>query len=84
MDYNLEKWIEPSFFTPQQNQHQRLTSFPTTDFVNPGIGGVVRLYSIYRPLHSSPPIHSIDKKMDLSLEQEGFGETNEPSENKNE
>ena len=74
MDYNLQKWIEPSFLVPQNNQ---ITPYPSTDFVNPGIGCVARLYSFYEPMHSQSNTHTIEKKPDPALLQEGTGEESE-------
>jgi hypothetical protein len=76
MEYNLQKTIEPSFMSPMMGQTaQRLTSSPATDFVNPGIGGEINMFSFYVPLHSTKPIHTIEKKMEK--EQEGLGQTDE-------
>jgi hypothetical protein len=84
MEYNLQKLIEPSFYTPQQNHLQGLTPYPSKDFINPGIGSTIKLYSIYQPIHAPAPLHSIDKKIDLALMQEGSGDNKEDESNQNE
>ena len=77
MDYNLQKWIEPSFFVPKNN---RISSYPSSDFVNPRVGSVARLYSFYEPTHSHKNAHTIEKETDASLLQEGTGENPENDE----
>jgi hypothetical protein len=74
MEYNLQKLIEPSFFNPNQNHLQTLTAFPSTDFINPGIGSAVQLFSIYQPIHAPSALHAIDKQIDSALMQEGSGD----------
>jgi hypothetical protein len=37
MDYNLQKWIEPSFLVPRNNISKGITPFPSQDFINPGV-----------------------------------------------
>jgi hypothetical protein len=78
MDYNLQKWLEPSFYSPFKNF---ISPYPSTDFVNPGIGGAVKIFNAYEPIHTISGTHSIEKKLDPSLLQEGTGET-EPDLNK--
>ena len=50
---------------------QRLTSTPATDYVNPGVGAEINLFSFYVPLHSTKPLHSIQKV--VQQEQAGSG-----------
>ena len=70
MEYNLQKWLEPTFYSPANNL---ISPFPSTDFVNPGIGNVVNLFSTYVPIHSNTMLHPIEKKLDTALMQEGSG-----------
>jgi len=76
MEYNLQKLIEPTFFNPHQNHLQTLSSYPSVDYINPGIGSAIQMYSIYQPIHAPSALHSIDKKIDSALVQEGSGEVN--------
>lgn len=72
MEYNLQKWLEPSFYSPQNN----LTSaYPPNDFINPGIGSVVNLFTSYQPTYQSSDNYSIQKEPqpEASLVQEGSG-----------
>ena len=65
MEYNLLKSIESRvspFYIPNQTL-PKLTAFPSTDFVNPGLGQISRLYSFYVPLHSHKSLHSHEKKI---------------------
>jgi hypothetical protein len=76
MEYNLQKTIETSFMNPIMGQSgQRLTSTPATDYINPGIGAEINLFSFYVPLHSTKPLHSIQKV--VQQEQEGSGDISE-------
>lgn len=59
MDYNLQKWIEPSFYNPFND---RMSPYPSRDFVNPGIGSVTSLFTFYEPIHNRPSPYAIDKK----------------------
>jgi hypothetical protein len=70
MEFNLEKWLTPSFYNPQQ---QQLTPYPSVDYVNPGIGHIVRNYSFYQPLFTQRNTHAIDKKVDPGVMLEGRG-----------
>jgi hypothetical protein len=77
MEYNLLKTIETnfaSFKTPNETL-PRLTPFPSTDYVNPGLGQISRLYSFYVPMYSNKNIHTLHKKAaDTNAESlEGFG-----------
>jgi hypothetical protein len=75
MDYNLQKLIEPSFMRPLSTDSSFfLTPFPATDYINPGIGNIVRLYSFYEQSHGQTSTHSIEKTTD-QLDQTGSGET---------
>ena len=81
MEYNLQKTIEPSFMNPILGHcGQRLTSTPATDFVNPGIGSQINLFSFYVPLNSTKPIHTIEKVNENEQEQEGSGNTEQEEE----
>ena len=84
MEYNLQKTIEPSFLNPILGQSGlRLTSTPANDFVNPGIGSEVNLFSFYVPLHVTKSIHT--KQKVIEKEQEGLGNNEEDeSDNKDE
>jgi len=50
--------------------------------VNPGIGAEINLFSFYVPLHSTRPLHSIQKIVEN--EQEGLGQINEDNIDDNE
>jgi hypothetical protein len=74
MEYNLLKTIEPTIggiFCPNE-MYPRLSPFPATDYVNPGLGQISRLYSFYVPLHSKETLHMKQKKINI-LELEGSG-----------
>ena len=74
MDYNLQKWLSPSFYNPN---HQQLTPYPSQDYVNPGLGQIVQNYSFYQPLYLQPSMHVITKKVDPGLTLEGRGNETE-------
>ncbi len=75
MEYKLLKTIEPNFVINVPNEMMpRLTPFPATDYVNPGVGQITRLYSFYVPLHVKS-LHS-QTKNEPNVEaqmQEGSG-----------
>jgi hypothetical protein len=74
MEFNLQKTIENSFMNPLLGHSgQRLTSTPAIDFVNPGIGAEINMFSFYVPIHSTKSLHSIQKVSDQKEEQEGSG-----------
>ena len=50
---------------------QRLGSTPAIDYVNPGIGAEINMFSFYVPVHSTKSLHSIQKVSEQ--EQEGSG-----------
>lgn len=85
MDYSLLKTIETPL--PYLQPHFpliNLTSTPSKDLVNPGIGQIVRLYSFYVPL--TPVTHpyeitKIDNKTPKISNQAGFGEESLEKEN---
>ncbi len=52
--------------------HPRLSQFPATDFVNPGLGQIARLYSFYVPMQSNYSLLTINKKVEEN-NQEGSG-----------
>jgi hypothetical protein len=73
MDYSLLKEIEPNFGPPASFGF-RLSSTPSKDYVNPGVGQISRIYSLYIPMHSNNSPHLIEK-VNETLEQEGEGES---------
>jgi len=76
MEYNLQKTLDSSFMSPVVGHlGQRLSSTPAIDYVNPGIGAEINLFSFYVPLHTTRPLHSIQKIVEN--EQEGLGQINE-------
>ena len=79
MEYNLLKTIENGIGAPYipREQFPNLSSFPATDFVNPGIGQISRLYSFYVPLYNNRNLHQLQKKNALE-NLEGSGITEEP------
>ena len=83
MEYNLLKTLDSSFMSPVMGHiGQRLSSTPATDHVNPGIGAELNLFSFYVPLHSTRPLHSIQKIVEN--EQEGLGKVNKDNTDDNE
>jgi hypothetical protein len=77
MEYNLLKTIENGIGAPfiPREQFPNLSSYPATDFVNPGIGQISRLYSFYVPLYSNRNLHQLQKKNSLeNLEGSGVAE----------
>ena len=84
MEYNLLKTIESnfgSFRVPNENL-PKLTPFPGTDYVNPGLGQISRLYSFYVPMYSNKNVHTLQKKVaDTNAQSlEGFGNIAETTE----
>ena len=77
MEYNLLKTIENGIgcpFIPNES-FPRLSPFPATDFVNPGLGQISRLHDFYVPLYSNHNLHEIRKKASLdNLEGSGVSE----------
>lgn len=72
MEYNLQKTIESNLgYLFPTRPYLHLTSYPNIDYVNPGIGCVARLHSIYVPIYSKIP-YKIEK-VNQSLEQGGKG-----------
>ena len=77
MEYSLLKTIENNIGGPllPKERFPRLSSFPSTDFVNPGLGQICRLYSFYVPLYSNRNLHELRKKNSLeNLEGSGVNE----------
>ena len=77
MEFKLLKTIENGFTTggmPKQTL-PNLTPFPATDFVNPGLGQISRLYSFYVPTYSNKNLHELRKQSLLETHEnlEGFG-----------
>lgn len=77
MEYGLLKTISPQLMnymphTPYVN----LTSTPSIDLINPGLGQISRLYSFYTPLsgiHSPYQISKLQKNVN-KIDQKGYGE----------
>ena len=83
MEYNLQKTLDSSFMSPVVGHlGQRLSSTPAIDYVNPGIGAEINLFSFYVPLHTTRPLHSIQKIVEN--EQEGLVQINEDNIDDNE
>jgi hypothetical protein len=85
MEYNLLKTIErPMALLMPQETLPRLTPFPATDFVNPGLGQISRLYSFYVPLYTQKNIHTIEKQIEVqdNTNLEGSGENSNFNEEK--
>ena len=74
MEYNLLKTIESSVgtnFIPTE-KYPRLSPYPASDFVNPGLGQICRLHSFYVPLYTNKSLH--EKQKTNTLENlEGSG-----------
>ena len=87
MEYNLLKTIEGGIgcpFIPNES-YPRLSPFPSTDFVNPGLGQIARLHDFYVPLYSNRHLHEIKKKVSLdNLEGSGAVENENDSMNETE
>jgi hypothetical protein len=67
MEYKLLKTIERPLALMMPNETlPRLTPFPATDYVNPGIGQISRLFSFYVPLHVQKNLHAIEKKVEIA------------------
>jgi len=74
MEYNLLKTIEPNLrLQMNPSTHPRLSQYPATDFVNPGVGQIARLYSFNVPMHSNYSELTINKEVDTPVNQEGRG-----------
>ena len=88
MEHNLLKTIESNFspFYVPKEKYPRLTAYPATDYVNPGLGQICRIYSFYVPLYSHRNLHSIEKKVESTAAetQEGFGNVDSETKNENE
>lgn len=78
MEYNLLKTILPQVLNGMPaTPYVRLTSTPSRDLINPGMGQISRLYSFYTPLpglHNPYEINKLDK---TNNHQEGFGDINQ-------
>jgi hypothetical protein len=75
MEYSLLKTIENGIgcpFIPNES-YPRLTPFPATDFVNPGLGQISRLHDFYVPLYSNRHLHEKHKKVNNLDNLEGSG-----------
>ena len=85
MEYNLLKTIErPMALLMPTETLPRLTPYPATDFVNPGLGQISRLYSFYVPLYTQKNIHAIEKKVENVDNLEGNGQASTVTEVENE
>jgi hypothetical protein len=90
MEYNLQKTIEQNLFcrTFPNTSYPSLTPYPAIDYVNPGCGGINKLYSFYVPLFSQHvSSYQIKKQSDinsLEIEKEQLGEGNNDEESTNE
>ena len=75
MEYNLLKSIESPLSAVVTKQiFPRLSPYPATDYVNPGLGQISRLYNFYVPLPTNYNLHQINKKItNVSDNLEGFG-----------
>jgi hypothetical protein len=71
MDYSLLKEIEPNL-GPFPGYGLRLSSTPSKDYINPGVGQISRIYSLYVPLHLNNSPHVIEKVNDV-MTQDGEG-----------
>lgn len=71
MEYSLLKTIESplGYFDPLQAMLQ--SPYQSIDFVNPGLGGLAKLYDVYVPIPYLNPPHCSNKTTD----QQGFGAT---------
>jgi hypothetical protein len=71
MEYNLLKTIEKplSYFRPNEAILQ--SPFQSRDFVNPGVGNVIKSFSIFVPLHTYDYLHRLQKTNED--DQLGFG-----------
>lgn len=63
MDFNLLKTITPLPF--RNKPHQRgfiLPKYPHIDYVNPGVGGVAKIFDFYVPIYAKSLPYAIEKK----------------------
>ena len=83
MEYSLLKTIEGNIgglLLPKE-RFPRLSPYPASDFVNPGLGQISRLYSFYVPLYSNRNLHQVQKKNSLdNLEGTGTQQTEQKAE----
>lgn len=72
MDYSLLKTIETpiGYFDPLQSILQ--SPYQSLDFINPGLGGLAKLFDVFVPIPSFKPPHCSDK---TNVNQQGFGST---------
>lgn len=72
MEYSLLRTIETplGYFDPITSLLQ--SPYQSVDFVNPGLGGLARLYDVYVPIHYMSPPHCSNK---IITDQQGFGST---------
>lgn len=83
MEYSLLKTILPQISNSMPlTPYVRLTSTPSRDLVNPGIGQISRLYSFYTPLpglHNPFEINKLGESKKIN--QSGFGDSDEIADN---
>lgn len=86
MEYNLLKTIESPLSSSVTKQIiPRLSPYPATDYVNPGLGQISRLYNFYVPLPANYNLHHIKKKVaNVSENLEGFGKADSDRTNEEE
>lgn len=61
MEYRLALSMDPNQIFISDRSHLNISSTPPTDFVNPGLGQIVRLYDLYVPIHQMKSPFQIDK-----------------------
>jgi hypothetical protein len=71
MEFNLLKTIEKPLTYFRPNEAILQSPFPSRDFVNPGVGNVIKSYSIFVPLHTYNYLHRLQKTNEA--DQLGFG-----------
>lgn len=73
MEYSLLRTIETplGYFDPIQSLLQ--SPYQSIDYINPGLGGLARLYDVYVPIHYTNPPHCSNK---IVTDQQGFGSNN--------
>jgi hypothetical protein len=71
MEYNLLKTIEKPLTYFRPNEAALQSSFPSQDFVNPGVGNIIKSFSVFVPLHTHDYLHLSQKSNEA--DQLGFG-----------
>jgi hypothetical protein len=81
MDYNFQKALNALNPTYANYAVPKLTSTPARIRSNPGIGNIVRLYSLYVPIHTNKNIvHEIKKQIEPINDEEQIGKGQNNSE----